>query len=104
MEEFNYPTEQKTETQVESNPQILNKKNGARATCWYFCSKWTFRYERNTAAETLAVRKEKPLLGAQVLKLSFHLKMRNIQHRKHQISTFVWFQSRKNGSLSYNVS
>ena len=58
MEEFHYPTEEETETRVESNPQILNKKNGARATCWYFCSTWTLRYERNTAAETLAVRKE----------------------------------------------
>ncbi|MFM9152852.1 MAG: hypothetical protein ACKOPC_04485 [Methylocystis sp.] len=62
MEEFNYPSEDdETATTNNPNSQKVTHKHGIRARCWYFCSTWTLRYERNTAAETLAVRKEKTI-------------------------------------------
>ena len=62
MEEFNYPSEDdETATTNNPNSQQVTHKHGIRARCWYFCSTWTLWYERNTAAETLAVRKEKAI-------------------------------------------
>ena len=63
MDEFNYQTgEEEADTNAESNPQMLSKKNGERGRCRYFSSTWTLRYERNTtAAETVAVRKERTI-------------------------------------------
>ena len=62
MEEFNYPSgDDEVETTIKSNLLKATHKHGIRATCWYFCKTWTLRYERNTAAETVAVRKERTI-------------------------------------------
>jgi hypothetical protein len=91
MEQFNYPTEQEeSETLASSNLQILSKKNGIRARCWCFCSTWTLRYERNTAAETLAVRKEKTISE---FKSRLITMMQDLLAKMNFICLFINFES-----------
>ena len=62
MEEFNYPSEDDDiEITINTNSQKVTHKHGIRARCSCFCSTRTPRYERNTPAETLAVRKKKTI-------------------------------------------
>ena len=91
MEQFNYPTEQEeSETLALSNLQILSKKNGILARCWCFCSTWTLLYEHNTAAETLAVRKEKTISE---FKSRLITMMQDLLAKMNFICMFINFES-----------
>ena len=90
MEEFNYPSEDdEVETTINSNLQKVTHKHGIRATCWYFCSTWTLRYERNTAAETLAVRKEKTISE---FKMRLITMMQDLLAKMNFICIFINFE------------
>ena len=95
MEEFNYPSEDdETATTNNPNSQKVTHKHGIRARCWCFCSTNAFLYERNTAAETLAVRKEKTISE---FKSRLITMMQDLLAKMNFICMFINFES-----LDYN--
>ena len=91
MAEFKYPSgDDETEIPINPHSQKVIHKRGVRARCWCFCSTRTLRYERNTAAETRAVRKEKTI---REFKSRFITMMQDLLAKMNFICMFIHFES-----------